>query len=160
MSYGGKILESLNENFRILIVEDQILVSADLKHHLESMNYEVVGIASTGVDAIRIAGKTFPDIVLMDIMLKGDMDGIDTAKEIYHQYDIPVVYLTGFYDNDIIERAKLTQPYGYIIKPIDEQELHSVIEMTGYKHKIEQRSRKSAEIISWAKDMLHEVKGK
>ena len=153
-------MKDLNENFRILIVEDEFLVSADLKHHLESMGYEVVGIASTGVDAIKIAGKTFPDMVLMDIMLKGDMDGIDTAKEIYYQYDIPVVYLTGFYDNDIIERAKITQPYGYIIKPVDHQELHSVIVMTVYKHQIEQESIKTAEILNWANEMLHEVKGK
>ena len=99
-------MEDLNEDFKILIVEDEILVSADLKYHLESMDYEVVGIASTGIDAISIAAKTFPDIVLMDIVLKGDMDGIETAKHIYSQYDIPVVYLTSFYDNDLIEEQK------------------------------------------------------
>ena len=116
-------MEVFNEVFKILIVEDESLVSSDLKYHLESMDYEVVGIASTGVDAIRIAGNKFPDIVLMDIKLKGDMDGIETAKELHDQYNIPVIYLTCFFDNGILERAKLTKPYGYIIKPINPNEL-------------------------------------
>ena len=145
------------KDFKVLIVEDEFLVSADLKHHLESMDYEVIGIASTGIDAIRIAGEKFPNIILMDIILKGDMDGIDAAKEIYECYDIPVIYLTGNYDNHIIERAKLTQPYGYIIKPFSPKELHSVIEMAGYKHLIEQRAVKTAEILKWSNEMLHEI---
>jgi two-component system, response regulator PdtaR len=136
-------LEDLNDDFKILIVEDEFLVSADLKYLLESMNYKVVGIASNGVDAIRMAGKTVPDMLLVDMTLKGNIDGIDTAKQIYNQYNIPVVYLTSFYDNDLIERAEITQPYGYIIKPLDYQELHKVIEMTEYTHQIEQRSGKN-----------------
>ncbi len=145
------------ENFKILIVEDEFLVSADLKHQLESLEYEVIGIASTGTDAIRIAKEKFPDIILMDIILKGDMDGIDAAKQIYEYYDIPIVYLTGNYDNHILERAKVTQPYGYIIKPFNPEELHSVIEMAGYKHLIEQRTKKTAEILKWSNEMLHEI---
>lgn len=146
------------EDFKVLIVEDEFLVSADLKHHLESMDYEVIGIASTGIDAIRIAEEKFPDIILMDIILKGDMDGIDAAKQIYECCDIPVIYLTGNYDNHIIERAKLTQPYGYIIKPFSPKELYSVIEMAGYKHLIEQRAVKTAEILKWSNKMLREIK--
>lgn len=145
------------EDFKVLIVEDEFLVSADLKHELESMDYEVVGIASTGIDAIRIAVETFPDIVLMDIILKGDMDGIDAAKQIHECYDVPIIYLTANYDNHIIERAKVTQPYGYIIKPFNPMELHSVIEMAGYKHLIEQKARKTAEILKWSNEMLHEI---
>jgi two-component system, response regulator PdtaR len=144
-------LEDLNDDFKILIVEDEFLVSADLKYLLESMNYKVVGIASNGVDAIRMAGKTVPDMLLVDMTLKGNIDGIDTAKQIYNQYNIPVVYLTSFYDNDLIERAEITQPYGYIIKPLDYQELHKVIEMTEYTHQIEQRSGKTTEIRNWSK---------
>ena len=122
------------EDFKILIVEDELLVSVDLKHILESMDYDVIGSASSGEEAISIAGKTFPDIVLMDIMLKGDLDGIETAVLINNLYDIPIVYLTAYHTSEILERAKKAEPYGYIVKPFNEFQLHSTIEIACYNH--------------------------
>ncbi len=142
------------EDFKILIVEDEFLVAADIKHNLENMGYDVVGIASTGKDAINNAGKLFPDIILMDITLKGDMDGIDAAQQIRVLYDIPIVYLTGFYDDGIIERAKITQPYGYIVKPFTGTGLHSIIEMACYNHKKMQKQELRSKILRQAKEDL------
>jgi AmiR/NasT family two-component response regulator len=113
------------EDFKILIVEDELLVSVDLKHILESMDYDVIGSASSGEEAISIAGKT---------MLKGDLDGIETAVLIHNLYDIPIVYLTAYHTSEILERAKKAEPYGYIVKPFNEFQLHSTIEIACYNH--------------------------
>jgi CheY-like chemotaxis protein len=142
------------EDFKILIVEDEFLVAADIKHNLESVGYDVVGIASTGKDAINNAGKLFPDIILMDITLKGDMDGIDAAQQIRNLYDIPIVYLTGFFDDGIIERAKITQPYGYIVKPFTGTGLLSIIKMACYNHQKMQKLELRSKILRRAKEDL------
>ncbi|HHV25176.1 MAG TPA: response regulator [Methanosarcina sp.] len=114
---------------RILIVEDEHIVAMGIKRMLKSLGYTVTGVASSGEDAISKAESTFPDVVLMDIMLKGDMDGVEAAREIRDKFDVPVVYLTAYSDSKILERAKRTEPFGYIIKPFDEKDLHSSIEV-------------------------------
>lgn len=114
---------------RILVVEDEHIVAMGIKKMLKSLGYTVTGVASSGEDAISKAESTFPDVVLMDIMLKGDIDGVEAAKEIRERFDIPVVYLTAYSDNNILERAKRTEPFGYIIKPFDEKDLYSNIEV-------------------------------
>lgn len=122
---------------RILIVEDEHIVAMGIKRMLKSLGYTVTGVASSGEDAISKAESTFPDIVLMDIMLKGDMDGVEATREIKARFDIPVVYLTAYSDNNILERAKITEPFGYIIKPFDEKDLYSSIEVALHRQRKE-----------------------
>jgi CheY-like chemotaxis protein len=103
------------------------------------LGYTVPGTASTGEEAIRKAELTNADLVLMDIMLKGDMDGIEAAREIKSRLKIPVLYLTAYTDDETLERAKLTEPAGYISKPFKEEDLHSNIEMALHKHRAEKK---------------------
>ncbi len=130
---------------RILIVEDESIVAFDLSSRLEAMGFKVIGIASNGVTAIEIAKKELPDMVLMDIMLGGEIDGIETAKKINESNFIPVIYLTAYSDPGTLERAKLSEPFGYILKPFEEQELRSTIEMALYKYTIEKKLKESEE---------------
>lgn len=129
----------------ILIVEDERLVAEDLKDALEEMGYEVIGIIDEGEKAIEKAGEKEPDLVLMDIVLKGDMDGIEAADEIKSELNIPVIYLTAYADDKRLERARTTEPYGYIVKPYRKRELHSNIEMAFYKHEMERKLKESEE---------------
>ncbi|MDD3041456.1 MAG: response regulator [Methanosarcinaceae archaeon] len=122
------------ERGRILVVEDELIVAMGIKKMLKILGYTVTGIASSGEDAISKAESTFPDLVLMDVMLKGDIDGIKAAEAIRKIIDIPIIYLTAYSDSKVLERAKKTSPYGYIVKPFDEKDLHSSIEMALYKH--------------------------
>lgn len=124
---------------RILIVEDEGVVAKGLEKKLQGFGYDVVADVRTGEEAVEKAGEARPDIVLMDIVLAGEMDGIEAAERIRSQYDIPVVYLTAFADRRIISRAKLTEPYGYLVKPLSERELRSTIEMALYKAHMEKR---------------------
>jgi len=116
-------------NSNILIVEDEIIIAIDLKIRLENLGYYVLGIAVNGKDAIKKTGEKNPDLVLMDILLNGEIDGIETAQQIRKLYDIPFIYLTGSYDNSILERAKITDPSGFITKPFDNSEIQNAIEM-------------------------------
>jgi len=128
-SEGGSTDDS-----KILIVEDDIIMAADLKQRLESMGYNIVGIASKGKDAIKKCKETNPDLILMDIFIKGDIDGIETAQTIRNIYNIPHIYLTGNYDNTIFKRAATTLPHGYITKPFDDTGLQNAIERAFIKH--------------------------
>lgn len=118
----------------VLVVEDENIVAKDIQHSLKKLGYNVVGIASSGEKAIAIASEHKPDIVLMDIMLQGDMSGIESAKQIRENFNIPVVYLTAYADENTLNKAKITEPYGYIIKPFKEIDIHTSIEMALYKH--------------------------
>ena len=122
---------------RILIVEDNNIVVLELRDWLRSLGYVVSGVAAYGEEAVEKAGETRPDLVLMDIRLKGDMDGIEAAEEIRASFDIPVVYLTALADHNTLQRAEATEPYGYISKPFDERELQTVIEKAIGRHKLE-----------------------
>ncbi|MGB7969646.1 MAG: response regulator [Methanobacterium sp.] len=113
---------------KIIIVEDEIIIALDLKLRLENLGYEVIYTAFNGEDAIKRTGETNPDLVLMDIQLNGEMDGINVAQQIRSLYNIPFIYLTGSYENSLLERAKQTDPVGFINKPFDESEIQSLIE--------------------------------
>lgn len=126
---------------KILIVEDESIVALDMQARLKRLGYQVVGIASSGEEAIEMAGKELPDLALMDIRLRGDMDGVDTARHLRQSFDIPVVYLTAYADTATLERAKITEPFGYLVKPFEEREMHSTIEMALYKISNEKRSK-------------------
>ncbi len=127
------------KNPKILVVEDERIVAEDIKHSLESLGYEVCSIVSTGEEAVKQAGQYKPDLVLMDVVLRGKMDGITAANQITSLYHIPVVYLTAYADENILQRAKITQPYGYIIKPFRDRELYSNIEIALYKSRMERK---------------------
>lgn len=128
---------------KILVVEDNKIISLEIKQRLESMGYEVVAVAYAGEEAITKATEKLPDLVLMDIKLSGKMDGIEAAEKIRVLLDIPVVYLTAYSDESTLQRAKVTEPFGYIVKPLEERELHSTIEISLYKHKIEKKLKES-----------------
>ena len=127
---------------RILIVEDELLIAKGIQRCLRTYNYSDTHIALNGEKAIDKVADIHPNIILMDIMLKEGIDGIQTAKEIRSRYDIPVIYLTSYSDKETLERAKQTEPYGYILKPFGEKELVSCIEIALYKHKMEKRLKK------------------
>lgn len=113
---------------KILVVEDEKIIAINLKESLESLGYTVVGIAASGKKAIAKAAEFSPDLVLMDIRLKGDMDGIAAAQQIWDNFSIPAIYITGHSDQSTLERAKVAAPFGYILKPVKEQELYVAIE--------------------------------
>ena len=128
---------------RILIAEDERIVAADISDSLKMLGYEVVASVASGEKALAMIGETKPDIVLMDIILKGRLSGITAASRIRETFGIPVVYLTAHADENTLEKAKRTEPYGYIVKPFVERELRSTIEMALYKHMMEGKLRES-----------------
>ena len=129
----------------LLIVEDERIVAKDIEYSLKTLGYKVTGIASTGENALQKAKENRPDLVLMDIRLKGGMDGIEAAEKLREDFSIPVVYLTAYADEGTLERAKVTGPFGYILKPFNEKELCSTIEMALYKHRMDQELKESEE---------------
>ncbi len=133
---------------KIMIVEDESIVAESLSDQLELLGYEVTAIVASGEDALEKVIKPRPDLVLMDIMLKGEMDGIITADRIRHRWDIPVVYLTAYSDPQTLERAKITEPFGYIIKPFKERDLHTTIEIALYKYRTEKQIKESEQWLS------------
>ncbi|MGV0106016.1 histidine kinase [Nostoc sp. DSM 114160] len=124
---------------KILVVEDEAIVAKDLQYRLKKFGYTVPAIASSGEEAINIAIEISPDLVLMDIKLKGSIDGIEAAEEIYKRLDIPVIYLTAYADENTLERAKITEPFAYLLKPFKERELQTNIEITLTKHGLEKQ---------------------
>lgn len=141
-------------NARILVVEDEVVVARDIQNTLKRLGYSVDTVVSSGVEAIRNVAETRPDLVLMDIVLEGDMDGIEAAERIGGFFDTPVIYLTAYADDKTLQRAKVTEPYGYILKPFQERELHTTIEMALYKHKMERKLKESKE---WLATMLKSI---
>ncbi|MCX6081425.1 MAG: EAL domain-containing protein [Chloroflexi bacterium] len=130
---------------RILLVEDENIVAMDVQQRLESLEYKVVAHAASGSNAIRLALELEPDLILMDIKIRGELDGIDAAAQIRAAKDIPIIYLTAFADEATLKRARLTEAYGYLIKPFEDSELRSAIEIALYKHKMEKKLRESEE---------------
>ena len=145
--------DSIN-NARIMIVEDEAIIAKDLQWRLEQLGYIVPYIVSSGQDAVDKVKENNVDLVLMDIMLMGDMDGIEAAGLIHEKADIPVIYLTAYADEDILERAKITEPFGYMIKPVGNRELKSTIEMALYKHNIDAKMRESKK---WFSTVLNSI---
>jgi len=131
----------------VLVVEDESIVSKDIQHSLKKLGYNVVGAAATGEQAVKLAVETQPDIILMDIMLKGEMNGIEAATQIRTETNIPVIFLTAYADESTLNKAKVTQPYGYIIKPFKEIDIHTSIEMALYKHKKEAEVLKERDLL-------------
>ena len=120
---------------RIMVVEDEGVVALQIADALKGMDYEVPVVAMTGEEAVSRLLETEPDLVLMDIHLKGGMSGIEAAKRIRQRLDVPVIYLTAYSDAETLEQAQLTEPYGYVLKPFEEKSLHAIIQMSLLKHR-------------------------
>jgi len=139
---------------RILVVEDDAIARLDINAALERAGYEVTGMAASGEEAIELADKLSPDLVLMDIRLEGDMDGVETANEITRRFDLPIIYLTVYADDETLRWAKVSGPFGYLLKPVDHKELKSAIEVGLYRHQMERelkKAKRAAEAASRAK---------
>ncbi|WP_017652669.1 hybrid sensor histidine kinase/response regulator [Fortiea contorta] len=128
---------------RVLVVEDEVIVARTIASQLNQLGYIVTGTASSGQTAINKASETKPEVVLMDIILKGEMDGITAASYIREYLDIPVIYLTAYGDDNTLERAKITQPFGYIVKPFTIKDLQIAIEIAILKHRLERELREN-----------------
>jgi two-component system, cell cycle sensor histidine kinase and response regulator CckA len=138
----------------VYIVEDERIVAEDIRMTLESCGYTVAGIAASRDQAIDGIGRSSPDLVLMDIILKGHGDGVETGRLVREQFDIPVIYLTAHADQGTLHRAKVSEPFGYIIKPFEARDLYSGIEMALYRHRLEKRI---GENERWLASILHSV---
>lgn len=123
---------------RILIVEDEKITAMDIRQIVQELGYEPIGLVACGTDAIKHALALYPDLILMDILLKGPMDGIQAAAAIRSQHPCPVIYLTAHADQATLDRAKVTEPSGWILKPVDEEELHAAIQRALSRQGIEQ----------------------
>lgn len=129
----------------LLVVEDEFIIAQNLRNQLTDLGYAVLDVVSSGERAFQSIEKQQPDLVLMDIVLNGPLDGIETASRIRSQYGVPVIYITAFADKELFERAKITEPYGYLLKPFEERELQANIEMSLYKSKMENALKNSEE---------------
>ena len=133
----------MSKGATILIVEDEGIVARDLKYRLETIGYTVAGVASTGEEAVLKAWEIRPDLILMDIVLKGDLDGIETAQMVRERADIPVVYLTAYADEETIQRTEASGPFGYLVKPFEDREMEACIEVALFKFRSERELRAS-----------------
>ena len=117
------------EKYKVLIIEDELIIAEDIKDILEHASYEVIGMAASGKEAIELLSEVMPDILLVDVSIKGNMDGIQLANVIREQYNLPFIYITSYTNKSVLERAKLTKPYGYIVKPYKEQDVLIAVEL-------------------------------
>jgi PAS domain S-box-containing protein len=131
------------EKVKILVVEDNRIVAEDIKNNLEEMGYIVSGIATSGEKALEAAAAELPDIAIMDIRLGKGMNGIETAAMLRQNYRIPIIYLTAHADEETVSEAKKTEPYAYLIKPFDTEELQSAVEIAIYRYQMERKARES-----------------
>ncbi len=142
------------EKAQVLIVEDDGIIAMDLESRMKQLGYGVTGIAGYGEQAIEKVKENAPDVVLMDIILKGEIDGIEAAEEIRTQYDIPVIFITGYADKERLKRAKLAYPFGFIIKPFQDKDLEVTIEMALYVAKVDAERRKTEEALKESDEHL------
>ena len=131
------------ERARIMVVEDEAVISLEIQDRLTKMGHSICGTAASDEEAVSVAAAKHPDLILMDVQLRGDVDGVETAQQIRDRIEIPVIYLTAFADDRTVERARLTEPFGYLIKPFSEKELYAAIETALYKHSMEAKLRES-----------------
>lgn len=137
----------MNHGSRLLIVEDEALVADDLEQRLTRLGYQVAGLADNGVEALRLASESRPDLVLSDIQIKGPSDGIQVAGELHRKLDIPVVFLTAHADEATFRQAKASFPYGYILKPYGDTDLRTAIEIALIRHGAEQKVRRAERLL-------------
>ena len=151
---------------KIMVVDDERIVALDIRKTLERLGYSVPAVCSSGEEAVHSAGEVRPDLVLMDIRLNGEMDGVQAADEIYKRHSIPIIFLTAYSDEETLQRAKRTEPFGYLIKPFAERELNSTIEIALYKFHSEAKLRSAIQLAEKASitksaflaNMSHEIR--
>ncbi len=151
----------MKKKTRILVVEDEYIIAIDLKKILEKLGYEVTSFVGKGEEAIKRAEEEKPDLILMDIMLSGQLNGIQAAELIKNKFEIPVVFLTALVDEETLQKAKITEPGGYLLKPFEEKGLHSAIELALYKFKIEKQLKEKTRELELEKinndKLLHHI---
>ena len=135
-------------NARLLVVEDEAVVAMDIQSKLESMGYSIVGVARSGETAVQLALEKVPDLILMDICLQGEMDGVAAAHQIQELRSIPVVFLTALGDQETLQRAKSAEPFGYVLKPFTEQDLIAAVEISLHKHSMEVKRNLAQQVRS------------
>jgi CheY-like chemotaxis protein len=153
----GEVIDSKVRAFgkaQILIAEDDPTIAQDLKYKIENLGYEVVGMTHSGEQAIVLAESLRPDLVLMDIQLAGEMDGIEAAEQI-RTLRVPLVYVSGFCDSPMLERAQQTEPYGYILKPYRNSDIRISVEMSLQRHRTEQERER---LLARFQEVLASVK--
>lgn len=138
----------------VLIVEDEAIIAKDMQRRLHKLGYAVAGIATSGAEALDLARQSPPNVVLMDIVLQGELDGVQTAETIRRDQNLPIIFLTAHSDAATLDRAKTTQPYGYLVKPFEERELHTTIEMALYRHQTEATIREQSALLDQARDAI------
>lgn len=142
---------------KILIVEDEKIVAKDIEYRLRKLGYTVTGMATSGRDALQKAEETVPDLVLMDIQIKGDMDGIAAAEALRQRLQLPVIYLTAYADEPTLRRAKITLPYGYLLKPFEERDLHTAIEVALRQHELQRTLERRATHLALINDIGSQI---
>ncbi len=140
---------------RVMVVDDEPTVAIDLCDCLTDLGYDVVSVEASGEDAIEEAGRKRPDVVLMDIHLRDDMDGIESAEKIHDRFGVPVVFLSAYSDVDLLDRAKRVGSFAYLVKPFNERELYAAIEMAVYRSRID---RERETLIAELNEALEQVK--
>jgi signal transduction histidine kinase len=146
-------------NRGVMVVDDESIVTMHLEDTLTQMGYEVVAIASSGEEAVEKARELNPGLVLMDIVMPGEKDGIAAAEEIRTELDIPVIFITAYADKELVERAKLALPYGYIVKPFQANEVRAAMEIAIYRHRLERGLKKSEGVIGEAVNKVKKTTG-
>jgi CheY-like chemotaxis protein len=135
----------------IFVVEDEGIIAHNIQSDLRKAGYRVAGVADSGLDALEQIARSRPDLILIDIRIRGDMDGIEVARRVQEQFDVPVVYLTAHSDMETLKRAKVTGPFGYLAKPVQQSSLSSSIEIALYKHRVESELRRQR---AWLETIL------
>lgn len=151
------MVDTTQKKITIVIVEDEGIVAKDIGRMLDSLDHRVVGVVSSGEAAVEMVEAIRPELVLMDIRLKGDLDGIEAAQRIRSSCDIPVIYMTAHSDEKTLQRAKASKPFGYVLKPIELRELHTTIEIALYRHGLEQKLKKSEVWLSTTLQSISEA---
>ncbi len=145
----------------IVIVEDENIIAIDLKRTLKKLGYNISFVANSGEELLMELPSVKPDLILMDILLAGEINGIETAQIIKDKYNLPVVYLTALTDEEILHKAMITEPYGYLLKPFEEKSLNSTLEMAFYKHDVESKLRQKTKELEEEKiktdELLHNI---
>ncbi len=141
----------MNKN-KIMIVEDEVLIALEISEDLKSLGYDASLVVHNSENAIKQAESEKPNLILMDIKIKGKMDGIQTARIIKSKIEIPIIYLTAYATEDLIARAKMTEPFGYLVKPVDRKELHTTIQMAMYKSRMEKERNELLEKLQKARE--------
>jgi len=139
---------------KLLVVEDESIIAMELAEHLTEMGYDVVGRASSGVEAIAKAKELHPDLILMDIVMPGEKSGIDAAEEIKSELDVPFIFVTAYADEEHVKNAKKVEPFGYIVKPYEDRELRAGIEIALYKKGMERQLQKAHDNLATANEQL------